>query len=70
MMSGGQCVTTAGAPQMQVWSADNWDMHTLEVRTDICTMSASSLIILINFTIQLPKHTAVLGLVLVWAPSF
>ena len=31
MTSGGQCVMTAGAALMLLWSADSWDMHTLEV---------------------------------------
>ena len=31
MTSGGQCVMTAGTPLMLLLSADNWDMHTLEV---------------------------------------
>ena len=32
MTSGGQSVMTVGALLMQVWSADSWDMHTLDVR--------------------------------------
>ena len=32
MTSGEQCVMTVGALLMQVWSADSWDMHTLDVR--------------------------------------
>ena len=31
MTSGGQCVMTSGTALMPLWSADNWDMHTLEV---------------------------------------
>ena len=31
MISGEQCVMTAGAVLMQMWSAGSWDMHTLEV---------------------------------------
>ena len=31
MTSGEQCVMMAGTVLMPVWSADNWDMHTLEV---------------------------------------
>ena len=31
MTSGEQCVMTAGAVLMQLWSASSWDMHTLEV---------------------------------------
>ena len=31
MTSGGQYVMTVGAVLMQLWSADNWDMHTLDV---------------------------------------
>ena len=31
MTSGGQCVMTTGIVLMPVWSADNLDMHTLEV---------------------------------------
>ena len=33
MTSGGQCVMTAGAALMQLWSVSSWDMHTLEVST-------------------------------------
>ena len=28
---GGQFVMTAGTPLMLLWSANSWDMHTLEV---------------------------------------
>ena len=31
MTSGEQCVMTAGAALMLLWSASSWDMHTLEV---------------------------------------
>ena len=31
MTSGGQSVMTVGALLTQVWSADSWDMHTLDV---------------------------------------
>ena len=31
MTSGVQYVMMAGAVLMQLWSADSWDMHTLEV---------------------------------------
>ena len=31
MTSGGQCVMTPGTALMLLWSASNWDMHTLEV---------------------------------------
>ena len=31
MISGGQCVMTAGAALMQLWSVCSWDMRTLEV---------------------------------------
>jgi len=31
MISGGQCVMTAGTPLMLLWSAGSWDMLTLEV---------------------------------------
>ena len=31
MTSGGQCVMTAGTPLTLLWSADSWDIHTLEV---------------------------------------
>ena len=33
MISGEQCVMTAGTALMQLQSASNWDMHTLEVST-------------------------------------
>ena len=32
MTSGGQCAMTPGTTLMLLWSASNWDMHTLEVR--------------------------------------
>ena len=35
MTSGGQCVMTAGAALMQLWSVSSWDMHTLEVSASI-----------------------------------
>ena len=28
---GGQCVMTPGTTLMLLWSASNWDMHTMEV---------------------------------------
>ena len=31
MTSGGQCVMTTGTALMLLWSANSWDMHTLEV---------------------------------------
>ena len=31
MTSGGQCVMTPGTILMLLWSASNWNMHTLEV---------------------------------------
>ena len=31
MTSGGQCVMTSGTALMLQWSANNWDMHSLEV---------------------------------------
>ena len=31
MTNGVQCVMTAGAALMQLWSVSSWDMHTLEV---------------------------------------
>ena len=36
MTSGGQCVMTPGTTLMLLWSASNWDMHTLEV--SLCNM--------------------------------
>ena len=33
MTSGGQCVMIAGTVMMPLWSANNWDMHILEVST-------------------------------------
>ena len=33
MTSGGQCVMTPGTVLMLLWSASNWNMHTLEVST-------------------------------------
>ena len=34
MTNGEQCVMTAGAALMQLWSVSSWDTHTLEVSTD------------------------------------
>ena len=31
MTSGEQCVMTTGTALMLLWSASNWDIHTLEV---------------------------------------
>ena len=45
MTSGGQCVMTAGTTLMQLWSASNWDMHTLEASV-LYTISASMPIII------------------------
>ena len=36
--SGGQCVMMAGTVLMLLWSASNWDMHTLEVSTSTVLM--------------------------------
>ena len=33
MTSGGQCVMISGTALMLLWSASNWDMHTMEVRS-------------------------------------
>ena len=38
MTSGGQCVMTAGAALMLLWSADSWDMLTLEVSPQYATI--------------------------------
>ena len=38
MTSGGQCVMTAGAALMQLWSVSNCDMHTLEVSASTKTV--------------------------------
>ena len=32
MTGGGQCVITHGTTLMLLWSANSWDMHSLEVR--------------------------------------
>ena len=39
MTSGGQCVMTTGTVLMLLWSANSWDMHTLEVSV-LCNVSA------------------------------
>ena len=44
MTSGGQCVMTAGAALMQLWSVNSWDMHTLEV-----SASAGNVSVLVKF---------------------
>ena len=31
MINGGQCVIITGTALMPLWSASNWDMHSLEV---------------------------------------
>ena len=35
MTSGGQCVMTTGTAIMLLWSASNWDMHTLGVSYEV-----------------------------------
>ena len=72
MISGGQYVMTAGTALMQLWSASSWDMQPLEVSAIIvqfvCFLKSS-----FEFTalpvIQVEFHIAMLGLVLVLAPS-
>ena len=44
MTSGGQCVMTAGAALMQLWSVNSWNMHTLEV-----SASAGNISVLVKF---------------------
>ena len=41
MISGGQCVMTAGTPLTPLSSAGNWDMHTLEVSKNVCFLYVS-----------------------------
>ena len=38
MTSGGQCVITPGTALMLLLSANNWDMHTLEVSICFCLL--------------------------------
>jgi len=38
MTSGGQCVMMAGTVMMSMWSANSWDMHTLEVSASVVVM--------------------------------
>ena len=42
MTSGGQCVMTPGTTLMLLWSASNWDMHTLEV--SLCNIMHQDLV--------------------------
>ena len=41
MTSGGQCVMTTGVALMLLWSAGNWDMHTLEVSYIVIVYSSA-----------------------------
>ena len=68
--SGGQCVMTAGAPLMLLWSADSWDMHTLEVSETLLNVSGCKYVFISGSSIlQLGLHIAMRTLVLVLAPS-
>ena len=51
MTSGGQCVMTAGAALMQLWSVCSWDMHTLEVSASAENVSVLVQADLINLCI-------------------
>ena len=71
MTSGGQCVMTAGAALMQLWSVSSWDMHTLEVSADALLFGLNTPVCLkiCVFNLQVGFHTAMLILVLVLVPS-
>ena len=47
MTSGGQCVMTSGTALMLLWSANSWDMHTLEVRI-LFNLCMASIIVVLN----------------------
>ena len=51
MTSGGQCVMIAGIALMLLWSASNWDMHTLEVSVITVLMQV------VHFVMLLTCHT-------------
>ena len=66
MISGGQCVMTAGTVWMPVWSASSWDMHTLEVSASILAL----MLVKVAFSVlQVELHIGMLFLVLVLDPS-
>ena len=71
MTSGGQCVMTAGAALMLLWSASSWDMHTLAVSNiffnEMQTYFVNCIFCII--CVQLVLHTAMPTLVLVPVPS-
>ena len=69
MTSGGQCVMTAGTPLMLLWSADSWDMHTLEVSLQYVTIMRLTNIFYVLFLMQLVDLSAMPSLVLVPVPS-
>ena len=71
MTSGEQCVMTAGAALMQLWSVSSWDMHTLEVSADALLFGLNTPVCLkiCVFNLQVGFHTAMLTLVLVLVPS-
>ena len=62
MTSGGQCVMTSGTLLMPPWSANSWDMHTLEVSsTVLTTRNCNNLFHLIHITAGIAYSNAHFG---------
>ena len=70
MTSGGQCVMTPGTTLMLLWSASNWDIHTLEVSMPANVHIYVVSIFMSQCLVQVVEHTAVLTLVLAVDQSF
>ena len=63
MTSGGQCVITTGTALMQLWSANNWDMHLLEVSI-VSILFLFLQVYVYNAYMQVEEHTSMPTLVL------
>ena len=69
-ISGGQCVITTGTGLMQLWFANSWDMHTLEVSESDIVLQDSLVIIKNTLSVvQVELHITMLSLELVLDPS-
>ena len=66
MTSGGRYVMMTGTPLMLLWSASNWDTHTLEV-SEVCWVLSLILFSSVNHTPRCSQNleiNAVLTLIL------
>ena len=55
MTSGEQYVMMTGTPLMLLWSASNWDMHTLEV-SEVCWILSLILSSSVNHTLRCSQN--------------